>query len=77
MGSKRTAYIESFVNLVPFDSIALYVRGYLNGYVGLYYTVINLLGNTCVFMPLAAFLALAPFAFPAPRRKDKDDGEES
>lgn len=33
--------------------------------------------SPCVFMPLAAFLALAPFAFPAPRRKDKDDGEES
>lgn len=58
VGSKRTAYIESFVNLIPFDSITLYVRGYLNGYVGLYYTAINLLGNTCAFMPLSFFLPL-------------------
>ncbi len=53
----REYYLREFVNLRPFQSIyKVYILGFLKGYVNAYYMVLNLLGNICVFMPLAFFL---------------------
>ncbi len=62
----REYYMREFVNLKPFQSIyKVYILGFLKGYVNTYYMVLNLLGNICVFMPLAFFL---PTFFRAQRR---------
>ncbi len=53
----REEYLERFVNFVPFRSIyGVYIRGFLNGSVSSYYTLLNLLGNILAFMPFAFFL---------------------
>ena len=53
----REYYLKWFVNLHPFQSIyTVYIRGLLEGYVSLRYTVLNLLGNLCAFMPLSVLL---------------------
>lgn len=55
--TKREYYLRWFVNFRPFYSIwTVYIRGYANGYVGLRYVLLNLLGNLCAFMPFAVFL---------------------
>ena len=55
--AQREAYLERFVNLRPFESIwQIYVKGFVNGYVNTYYTLLNLLGNICALMPLSLFL---------------------
>ena len=64
--NKRAYYLQYFVNLRPFESIyTVYIRGLIKGYVSLRYTVLNLLGNLCAFMPLALFL---PWVFPKTKR---------
>lgn len=61
VGDKRNAYNQRFVNLVPFRSIYhVYIKGFLGGYVNVYYTLLNLVGNVCAFMPMAFFL---PYLF--------------
>ena len=53
----REYYLKWFVNFRPFQSIyTVYIRGLLDGYVSVRYTVLNLLGNLCAFMPLAVLL---------------------
>lgn len=53
----REYYMEWYVNLKPFHSIyEIYIQGFIKGYVNEYYTLLNLLGNLCAFMPLAFFL---------------------
>lgn len=55
--ARRTVYWERYVNLRPFQSIwQVYIKGFVNGYVNTYYTLLNLLGNICALMPLALFL---------------------
>ncbi len=55
--SPREYYLKWYVNFRPFQSIyTVYIQGLLNGYVSLRYTVLNLLGNLCAFMPLAVLL---------------------
>ena len=62
----RIQYISRFVNLIPFQSIyKVYILGCFNGYVNLYYTLLNLLGNVVAFMPLAFFL---PYFFRSLRK---------
>jgi glycopeptide antibiotics resistance protein len=62
----RKYYMERHVNLVPLRTILqTYVQGLFKGYVGVYYTVLNLFGNLCAFMPMAFFL---PHLFKARRR---------
>ena len=62
----RRLYLSRFFNPIPFRSIYhVYIRGFVKGYVNLYYTVINLVGNIFVLMPLAVFL---PYFFPKQRR---------
>lgn len=64
--ASREVYLSRYVNLCPFESIwNVYVRGFVNGYVNTYYTLLNLLGNICVLMPLALFL---PYFWRAQRR---------
>ncbi len=56
-GARRADYIKRFVNLTPFESIYhIYIKGFLNGYVNGYYTLLNLVGNVCAFMPFSFFL---------------------
>lgn len=53
----REYYLKWFVNFRPLQSIyTVYIQGLLNGYVSLRYTVLNLLGNLCAFMPLSVLL---------------------
>ena len=53
----RQYYLRWFVNFRPFESIyTVYIKGLLDGYVNLRYTLLNLLGNLCAFMPFAFFL---------------------
>ena len=55
--SQREYYMEWFVNFRPFESIYnVYIRGLMNGYVSVRYTLLNLLGNLGAFMPFAFFL---------------------
>ena len=55
----RAHYVKSFVNLTPFRSIyEIYILGLIKGSMNIYYTLLNLLGNVCAFMPLSLFLPL-------------------
>lgn len=55
--TRRQYYMKWFVNFRPFQSIyTVYIRGLLRGYVSIRYTLLNLLGNLCAFMPFAFFL---------------------
>ncbi len=55
--TRRQYYMKWFVNFRPFYSIyTVYIQGLLRGYIGMKYTLINLLGNLCAFMPFAYFL---------------------
>lgn len=64
--ARRAAYWERYVNLRPFESIwQVYIKGFVNGYVNTYYTLLNLIGNICALMPLALFL---PYFWRAQRR---------
>jgi len=55
--TKRQYYLKWFVNFIPFNSIyTVYIKGLVNGYVSIRYTVLNILGNLCAFMPLSFFL---------------------
>lgn len=57
--SRRSYYLEWFVNLRPFESIyTVYIRGLVKGHISLRYAFLNLLGNLCAFMPFALFLPL-------------------
>ncbi len=58
-GMEREEYLRWFVNFRPGKTIyEVYLRGFINGHVGPYYTLLNLLGNLCAMMPLAFFLPL-------------------
>ncbi len=58
-GMEREEYLKLFVNLHPGKTIyEIYILGFLNGRVGPYNTILNLLGNLCILMPPAFFLPL-------------------
>ncbi len=64
--SPREYYLKWYVNFHPFESIyTVYIRGLLDGYVSVRYTLLNLLGNLCAFMPLSILL---PALIPCMRR---------
>ena len=50
--------VKASVNLVPFRTIMLYIRGLARGAVTLSEFCVNLLGNLLAFMPMAFFLPL-------------------
>lgn len=57
IGGTRELYTKHFVNLIPLRSIySVYIKGFLSGQVTPYYTLLNLCGNVCAFMPLSFFL---------------------
>ncbi len=59
-------YAKDHLNLIPFRTILLYIRGTLNGVLLLSDLVVNLLGNIVAFMPFGFFL---PKLFPVFRQK--------
>ncbi len=48
-------YINTSTNLVPFETVRLFINGYLNGHLSLAIMLENILGNFVVFMPLVFF----------------------
>lgn len=56
MNMTREEYLASRVNYIPFATVKLYIRAFLNGYVVVRLTILNLIGNICAFMPFAFFL---------------------
>ena len=53
-------YISQNINIIPFATVTLYIRGYLSGAVTIYPLAVNLIGNFAAFMPLGFF---APYFF--------------
>lgn len=49
-------YLQFNVNLVPFETIMLFIRGYQRGVVSLETLLGNIIGNMVVFMPMTYFL---------------------
>lgn len=49
-------YVYENINIIPFATVTLYIRGYLSGAVSLYPLAVNLIGNFTAFMPLGFFL---------------------
>ena len=53
-------YAAMQMNLVPFETIALYIRAMVRGTINLDIAIANLLGNFLLFMPMGVYL---PFIF--------------
>lgn len=51
-------YLETNTNIIPFATIKLFIKGYLNNNLSLLATIVNLLGNFAAFMPLPFFIRL-------------------
>ena len=51
-------YINNSFNIVPFDTINLFINGYKNGVVTQEDFLINIYGNLFVFMPYGIFIPL-------------------
>ena len=60
------AYAKDHLNLIPFRTILLYIRGTLSGALLVSDLVVNLFGNIVAFMPFGFFL---PKLFPDLRQK--------
>ena len=62
----RDSGVAHLVNFVPFHSIySIYILGYANGLLNLYYVLLNLLGNLIAFVP---FAILTPILFRAQQK---------
>ena len=51
-------YINTSFNIIPFDTIKLFINGYINDLVTLKDFVTNVFGNLCAFMPFSIFIPL-------------------
>lgn len=51
-------YLSQKINLVPFDTIKLFINAYREGNLETHIIIENILGNFFVFMPLAFFVPL-------------------
>lgn len=51
-------YIDNSFNIIPLNTINLFINGYQKGIVSLKSFTINITGNLCAFMPYAIFLPL-------------------
>lgn len=51
-------YIKESTNIVPFATIRLFIKGYINEKLTLSATVVNILGNFTALMPLPFFIKL-------------------
>ena len=56
---QRGLYVEWFVNLIPLQSIyTVYIKGLIDGNITLFYGLLNLFGNLCLFMPTSLLLSI-------------------
>lgn len=51
-------YTKNSFNIIPFSTINLYIRGYINGIVSFKNFSVNIIGNFFAFMPYGIFLPL-------------------
>ena len=51
-------YMRNSFNIVPFDTIRLFINGYINGFVSTRDFAINILGNLCALMPCGIFIPM-------------------
>ena len=51
-------YLQTSFNIIPFNTIKLFINGYINDLVTLKDFIINVIGNFCAFMPYAIFIPL-------------------
>lgn len=51
-------YIKTSFNIIPFNTIKLFINGYIKGYVSTTNFLINIIGNFVAFMPFGIFLPL-------------------
>ena len=51
-------YIRENTNFIPFATVKLFISGYMKNALGLWDTILNLIGNFLGFMPLTFFLHL-------------------
>lgn len=51
-------YIKTSFNIIPFNTIKLFINGYIRGYVSTTNFLINIIGNFVAFMPFGIFLPL-------------------
>ncbi len=49
-------YLKESTNIIPFATVRLFIRGYINEKLSLSATVVNLLGNFTAFMPIPFFI---------------------
>ena len=52
------SYLKYSFNIIPFNTIKLYINGYINGYVNLKVFSMNILGNLVALMPYGMFIPL-------------------
>lgn len=52
------SYLKYSFNIIPFNTIKLYINGYINGYVNLKVFSINIIGNLVALMPYGMFIPL-------------------
>jgi len=51
-------YLKNSFNIIPFDTIKLFTKGYLNGFVSFKNFSVNIIGNLIAFIPYGIFLPL-------------------
>lgn len=56
MNAPLSEYVRAMTNLVPFSTITAYVRALIGHKMNLNIPIINLLGNTVLYMPFAYLL---------------------
>lgn len=52
------SYLNTSFNIIPFNTIDLFIKGYINGYVSFNSFLVNIVGNFLAFMPYAIFFPL-------------------
>lgn len=55
-GTTFSDYLNESTNIIPFDTVRLFINGYLNGKLTFFAMLENILGNFVAFMPLPFFL---------------------
>lgn len=55
---ERHIFVEQNTNLIPFNTVALFIKGFKEGSVGFFAAAENILGNFFIFMPMPLFLKL-------------------
>lgn len=52
------SYLKTSFNIIPFNTIILFIKGYINGYISFNSFFVNVIGNFLAFMPYAVFFPL-------------------